>query len=157
MQEVNDVLWRYLLQQKGIVFVIFLRKWPSREMDLSFALCSIYSLRPTDAIWRHRSGSTLAQVIAWWHQAITWTNVNLSSVRSSGIHLRAISWEIPQPLFTKVGLKITYLKLIWNLPGANDLRLNSGSVTVDFIAVFKKILLLKKFLPAVFLCDYKIM
>ena len=28
---------------------------------------------------------------AWWHQAITWTNVDLSSVRSCGIHLRAIS------------------------------------------------------------------
>ena len=28
---------------------------------------------------------------AWWHQAITWTNADLSSVRSSGIHLMAIS------------------------------------------------------------------
>ena len=27
---------------------------------------------------------------AWRHQAITWTNVDVSSVRSSGIHLRAI-------------------------------------------------------------------
>ena len=60
-------------------------------------------------------------LVAWWHHAITWTNVDLSSVRSSGIHLRAISQEIPQPLFTKVSLKIAYLKLNWNLPGANDL------------------------------------
>ena len=37
--------------------------------------------------------------------------VDLSSVRSSGIHLRAISEEIPQPPFTKVSLKITNLKL----------------------------------------------
>ena len=55
-----------------------------------------------------------------WHQVITWTNVDLSSVRSSGIYLGAISLEIPQPPFTKVFLK-TYLKLNWNLPGANEL------------------------------------
>ena len=29
-------------------------------------------------------------LIAWQHQAITWTNVDLSSVGSSGIHMRAI-------------------------------------------------------------------
>ena len=31
-------------------------------------------------------------LIAWWHQAIT--NVDLSSVRSSDIHLKAISQEM---------------------------------------------------------------
>ena len=44
-----------------------------------------------------------------------------TSVRSSGVHLRAISYEIPQPPFTKISLKIIYLKLNWNLPGANEL------------------------------------
>ena len=62
--------------------------------------------------------------VAWRHQAITWTNVDLLSVRSSGIHLKAISQEIPQPPFTKVSLKITYLKLSWNLPGANELNVS---------------------------------
>ena len=51
-------------------------------------------------------------LVALRHLAITWTNVDLSSVRSSGIHLRAISLEIPQPPFAKVSLQITYLKLI---------------------------------------------
>ena len=61
-------------------------------------------------------------LVAWRHQAITWTNVDLSSVRSSGIHLSAISWEIPaRPQFTKISLTITYLKLNWNLPRANEL------------------------------------
>ena len=57
----------------------------------------------------------------------TWTNVDLSSVRSSGIHLRAISLETPQQPFTTVSLKITYLKLNWNLPGANELSSSSMS------------------------------
>ena len=61
-------------------------------------------------------------LVAWRDQAITWTNVDLSSVGSSGIHLREISSEMPQPPFTKVSLKITNLKLIWNLPGANELK-----------------------------------
>ena len=49
------------------------------------------------------------------------TNVDLSSVRSSGIHLRAILQEIPQPSVTEIGLKITYLKFCSNLPGADEL------------------------------------
>ena len=32
-------------------------------------------------------------LVAWQHQAITWTNVDLSSVRSSYIHLMAISQD----------------------------------------------------------------
>ena len=79
------------------------------------------SLWPSDAIWWHRSGSTLAQVMACWHQAITWTNVDLSSVRSSDIHLRAISQETTQPSTFNICLKITYLRLQSNLPGANEL------------------------------------
>ena len=45
----------------------------------------------------------------WVHQAITWTNVDLSSVRSSGIHLNAILQEMPQPSVTEISLKINYL------------------------------------------------
>ena len=55
------------------------------------------------------------------HQAITWTNVDLSSARCSGIHLSAILQEIPQPSVTEISSKITYLKLCSNLPGANEL------------------------------------
>ena len=45
--------------------------------------------------------------LARWRQAITWTNEVLSQVRPSDIYLRAILWEIPQPLVTKIYLKIT--------------------------------------------------
>ena len=41
--------------------------------------------------------------------------------RSSGIHLKAILQEIPQPSVTEISLKITYLKFYPNLPGANEL------------------------------------
>ena len=58
---------------------------------------------------------------AWWHQAITWTNVDLSSVRFSDNHLRAISQEIPQSSITEISLKITYLDFNSNLPGVNEL------------------------------------
>ena len=39
------------------------------------ANCSVNSLRPSDAIYRHRYGSPLAQVlvVAWQDQFITWT------------------------------------------------------------------------------------
>ena len=52
---------------------------------------------------------------------MTWTNVDLSSVESSDIHLRASSQEIPQPSITEIIWKIKYLKFHSNLPGANEL------------------------------------
>ena len=60
------------------------------------------SFGPNDAIWRQRSGSTLAQVMACCQTA---------SVRSSDIHLRASSQEITQPSITEIIWKINkYLK-----------------------------------------------
>ena len=38
------------------------------------------------------------------------------------MHLRAILEEIPLPAVTEINLKITYLKLRSNLPGANELN-----------------------------------
>ena len=55
---------------------------------------------------------TQVMLVAWWHQAITGTNVDLSSVRSSDIHLRVISQDVTQPSITKINLKITYLSKI---------------------------------------------
>ena len=60
-------------------------------------------------------------LVAWRHQAITSTNVDLSSLWSSDVHLRAISLEISQPSVTKISLKIIFLRLYWNLPGTNEL------------------------------------
>ena len=60
-------------------------------------------------------------LVAWWHQAITWTNVDWSSAKSSDIHIRAISLEMPQPSITKICLKITCLRFHSNFPGAYKL------------------------------------
>ena len=59
--------------------------------------------------------------VAWWHQAITRINLELQSVVSSDIHLRAISQGIPLLSFVEMSLKIAYLKFQSNLPGANEL------------------------------------
>ena len=83
----------------------------------------VNSLWPSDAIWRHRSQSTLAQVMACCltHQALTWTNVDLSSLRSCGIHLTIVSQWMPQPSITEISFEIDYLKFYLDLPGANEL------------------------------------
>ena len=44
-------------------------------------------------------------------------------MKSSDIHHRAISQEMPQPSITKISLKITYLKFHSNFPGVNELVL----------------------------------
>ena len=63
-----------------------------------------------------KSWSTMVRVMA-----CCLTNVDLSSVRASGIHPRAISQELPQPPITEISLKIIYAKFHSNLPGANEL------------------------------------
>ena len=86
------------------------------------AITPINSFWSSDTVWWERSGSALAQVmlVAWRHQAITWTNVDWSLVNSSDIHIRAISQEVPQQPITKICLKITYLKFHSNFPEVNE-------------------------------------
>ena len=60
-------------------------------------------------------------LVAWWHQAITWTNVDLSSVRPSSIHRGVTSRAVPELPLTTISLKITHLKYHWNLPGPHEL------------------------------------
>ena len=83
------------------------------------------SLRPSDVIWRRGSRSTLAQVMACCLTApshyLNQCWLIISIVRSSVIHLSAMSQEIPQPPSTKISLKIIYLKLHSKLLGANEL------------------------------------
>ena len=59
-------------------------------------------------------------LVAWRHQAITWTNIDLSSVRSCGVNVRTISQEIPQLSIIKIGFKTTSLKFLLNLLGVNE-------------------------------------
>ena len=96
----------------------------------------INSLWTSDAIWKPRSESILAQAmaccpVAWQHQAITWTSVDWSSVKSSDIHIWAISQEMSQSSITKICLTITCLKCYSNSPGANKLNVWSVFLRVD--------------------------
>ena len=84
------------------------------------------SLWPSDTIRGQGTKSTLAQVMACCltapsHYMITWTNVDLSSVRSCGIHQRALSWEDLKMAISKTRLKIIFLEPHSDLPGANEL------------------------------------
>ena len=81
------------------------------------------SLWSCDAIWCHRTWLILVQVmfVAQWYKAITRTNVDLSSMRFYGIHLRAASWEMLQIAILDISLKIMNFILQPHLPGANEL------------------------------------
>ena len=60
-------------------------------------------------------------LVAWRHQVITWTNVDLPSARCIGIHLITNLQETLQPSIATISWKITFLKFVWNLQGANEL------------------------------------
>ena len=82
-----------------------------KSLECCHNLIWVNSLWPSDAIWRHSSGSTLAWHGTTWHQAISWTNVDSSSVKSCGINLRAVLSE-----------KSRYeSKLLPHLPWTNEL------------------------------------
>ena len=74
------------------------------------------SLRPSDAIWRQRSGSMLAQVMACCLTAPChylnpcWLVINWVQWHSS-------EGNFSQPPITKISLKITYLKFHKVFPG----------------------------------------
>ena len=94
----------------------------------------INSLWPSDAIRWQGTESTLAQLtVAWQHQTITWTNVDISPVRSCGIHHRALSWEDLKISISKIRWKITSLESNSDLPGANELSYQ-GPVTHIYIS-----------------------
>ena len=50
-------------------------------------------------------------LLAWRHQAVTWMDVDLSSVRSHGVHLRVLSYEDLKILISKTKLNMIFLKL----------------------------------------------
>ena len=74
------------------------------------------SLWPSDALWLHRSGSTLAKVMAYC--LTTPSNVYLFC----GNHLGAISQEMPMNLIRNMHSEIPLLKLPPHLPGASELN-----------------------------------
>ena len=58
-------------------------------------------------------------LVAWRHQAITWTNVDLSSIRYSDIHWRTTSNLSHQ--WPKLAGKLLIWIFFYNLPGTNEL------------------------------------
>ena len=63
-------------------------------------------------------------LVAWRHQAITWTNVDSSTLKSyNGIHPRALSWEDLKINTNKGRMKFEFSKSHPDLPGTNELTL----------------------------------
>ena len=80
------------------------------------------SLRPSDAIWRQRSGSTLAQVMACCLTAPS------HYLHQCWLIISKVLWHSSEGNFIRetsatTGLKITFPKLNWNLPGATELTI----------------------------------
>ena len=88
--------------------------------------CSDLTLWSRDTMTTNLQMTFSKAFFAWQHLAITWIHVVLSLVRSSDNHLRAISQQIPQPLSNKISLKITYLSMIFQSLGVNELRWSSN-------------------------------
>ena len=90
------------------------------------------SLEPSDAIWHQRSGSTLAQVMAY---CLTASSHYLNQC---WLIISKVQWHPPESNFTKdtsvteISCKITYLNFCSNLPGVNELRWTWEGLSVLF-------------------------
>ena len=69
--------------------------------------------------------------VAWRYQAITWTLVDLSPVKSCGIHLRAVSQKMLKISNRKTSQNITQWKLQPHLLGTNDIKRQWGKWCVN--------------------------
>ena len=115
------MVWAYFFQEYlDLPDMIWIQELEVASNNLLGMWLLINAGIKVNSLWRQRPRSTLFQVmvVAWRHQAITWTNIDLPSVRSIGIHLSTIQ----EPSITKISYKITFLKFLWNLPGANELN-----------------------------------
>ena len=108
----------------------------SSNLYLNNTLKLIKSLWPNATIWQQRIGSTFAQkwlpgpgpylmlVLYFLHRASVlsfYIDVVLTlSIKSSGIHQRTISQEVPHPIVTEISLKNIHLKFHSNISGTND-------------------------------------
>ena len=88
----------------------------------------VNSLWPSDVIWRHGSGSTLAQIMACYLMAPS-HYVNqcwpVKLVRSCGIHLRAISQEVLKILILWYGFQDNQFKITVTCPRGQWVKLYS--------------------------------
>ena len=82
--------------------------------------------------------------VAWRHQAIIWTNAELSLMMCHGINLRALSLNDVNIPINKTRLKIAGLKWHPSLPGDNELKSEYLPSLVDTEMTFCGFLYLDK-------------
>ena len=68
----------------------------THRLGKRMSVTTLKSLSPSEAMWRCKTWPTLIQIMTCYLMApsITWINLDQPSVRSCGIHLKAISQEI---------------------------------------------------------------
>ena len=128
--------WSLFLRIQLIIFQHWFRKWlgtnqaPSHYVNhcwlghyqCIYASLSLNGLNHCGLVtpYSDRSGSTLAQVMGC---CLTASNhyLNQCWLIISEVQRHSYSQEMLQPSVTKISLKITYLKLHSNFPGANEL------------------------------------
>ena len=92
--------------------------------------CDFNTLWPSDAIWPHRSGSTLAQVLIWCLPAPSYyLNQGWLLIGKSQWQLNL--QEIPQPSINRVRLKILLLKISVQSPTNQWVQINENGSTAN--------------------------
>ena len=110
----SDVIINAMASQLSGVSIVYSTVWSradQRKHQSSASLAFVRGIHRWPVNSPHKRSVTWKMFLAWRHQAIIWNSVDLSSVRSSDIHLREFSKEKHQPSITKFLLAWKLLKI----------------------------------------------
>ena len=111
-------MWFYLYCSTHLSMDIAVNLLPCWDWNLL-----VNSLCPSDAIWRQRSGSTLAQIMACCLMVPS-HYLNQCWLEINGIHPSAISQKMHKICRQKFSSKLRYSWIFMHLSGANELMLH---------------------------------
>ena len=113
------------------------------ELTIEYTWCMgnpgiFNSLWPNDTIWWQGSGSTLAQVMACCLTAPR-HYLNQCWFTISKVHWHSFEYNLQeillQPSVAKISWKFTFVKCLWNLPGADELNWFQGPASYSDVLV----------------------
>ena len=108
----------HLMGHNNIAFVIFIFGSSCRSLLIHGGVVTWYGVGDLGQHWFSLC------LVAWQHHAITWTNVDLPSARSSGVHSWVMFTWILKISIPKLCMEFAYLKSQPYLSGKNDYRLS---------------------------------
>ena len=116
--ESDNLLWKIYIQSACYIDFALLKNYTKVDTRVSMVVhCGLVMWYGNIDLFQHWIRKSL---VAWWHQAINCTNVDLPSKVFCGIHPRVISRDMLMNLVCDMCLEIVLLTLQWRHNGRDS-------------------------------------